>query len=99
MVKTKTKTRAQPKKRKLYEISGGLDDLLPSSKKRARLDHQEEEKQSSALRQQISYGHVQPQPSAVHTNMPTTPYSNSALNTPKQSRDASTLSPDKAYDI
>jgi len=27
MVKAKTKTRALPKKRKLYEITGGADDL------------------------------------------------------------------------
>ena len=58
MVKAKTKTRAPPKKRKLYEITGGVEDLLPSSKKRRLVDSQEEEKQSSAPGQQILSGHV-----------------------------------------
>ena len=47
MVKAKAKTRAMPKKRRLYEVAGAEDDLLPSSKKRARLDHKEEEKEGA----------------------------------------------------
>ena len=45
MVKAKAKTRAIPKKRRLYEVAGAEDDLLPSSKKRARLDNKEEKKE------------------------------------------------------
>jgi hypothetical protein len=99
MVKTKAKTRAMPKKRRLYEVAGAEDDLLPSSKKRARLDQKEEEKEGAGQGYLMSKSQINSQAFPSNIRLDGLQPNQQMMMTPTKRKDASTHSPDRDYEI